>query len=88
MQTLVTKLVNYKSEQGAEGELSCFGDEWMATTQRGMEGEGSQGERRKRRRMAKKRKGELNLEAGHFTVTPIIYTFKVRMQVKCSRHAM
>lgn len=49
MQTLVTKLVNYKSEQGAKGELSCFGDEWMATMQRDMEGEG-----KRRKRMAKK----------------------------------
>lgn len=27
VQTLVAKLVNYASQQRAEGELSCFGDE-------------------------------------------------------------
>lgn len=62
VQTLVTKLVNYKSAQGAEGELSGFGDEWMAPMQRDVEGEDSQGERRTRRRKAKrKRTRELHL---------------------------
>lgn len=54
VQTLVTKLVNYTSEQGAEGEPSCFGDEWMATVQWDTEGEDSRRESRKKRRMAKK----------------------------------
>lgn len=42
MQTLVTKLVNYKSEQRGEGEFSCFGDEGMTMVHREMEGEGKE----------------------------------------------
>lgn len=42
VQTLVTKLVNYKSEQRGEGEFSCFGDEGMTMVHREMEGEGKE----------------------------------------------
>lgn len=50
VQTLVTKLVNYTSAQGADGELSCFGDEWMAARNggRGQSGRCEGGQNRRR----------------------------------------
>lgn len=50
VQTLVTQLVNYKSQRRAEGERSRFGDEWIATMQREIEGGDSPSERKKMRR--------------------------------------